>query len=103
MNRSAVALAADSAVTIATEQGVKVFDSVNKLFELIKGRPVGIMIYNSAEVALRPWETVIKVYRESRAASHFATLDEYAEDFLGFLCEPGQLFSPSQQSDALLM
>jgi hypothetical protein len=66
MNRSAAALAADSAVTIATDQGVKVYENVNRLFELLKGRPVGVMIYNRADVAMRPWATVIKVYREER-------------------------------------
>ena len=39
LNRSAVALAADSAVSVATPNGIKVYDGVNKLFELITGRP----------------------------------------------------------------
>jgi hypothetical protein len=102
MNRAAVALAADSAVTIATEQGVKVYDSVNKLFELIKGRPVGVMIYNAVDVALRPWETVIKTYREDRRHVHFGSLDEYAEDFLAYMSSQRHLFSEQQQEDALL-
>ena len=60
LNRSAVALAADSAVTVSGRGGIKVYDGVNKLFELVRGRPVGVMIYNSADLSLRPWETIIK-------------------------------------------
>lgn len=50
LNKSAVALAADSAVTISTPTGPKIYDSVNKLFVLIKGRPVGVMLYDSADL-----------------------------------------------------
>ncbi len=51
MNRSAVALAADSAVTLSgvnpAAQVDKVFQNENKLFELSKLYPIGIMIYNA--------------------------------------------------------
>ena len=45
MNKSAVALAADSAVTYRAGHEQKVFDTMNKLFALSKYRPVGIMVY----------------------------------------------------------
>ena len=45
MNKTAVALAADSAVTIGVE-GKKTYNTVNKLFTLSKYHPVGIMIYD---------------------------------------------------------
>jgi hypothetical protein len=102
LNRSAVALAADSAVSVATPGGLKVYDGVNKLFELIKGRPVGIMIYNSAELSFRPWETIIKTYREERDEQSFSTLDDYVRDFRAFIEEHAELFSPRQQDEAFL-
>lgn len=89
LNKSAVALATDSAVTI-TRHGpdnrvtTKIYVDANKLFELIKGAPVGVMVYNSAEVAGIPWETLIKVYRTSRRLQRFDSLPEYVEDFLTF-------------------
>ena len=43
MNKTAIALAADSAVTIG--RGKKIFNTVNKLFTLSKYHPVAIMIY----------------------------------------------------------
>ena len=68
LNRSAVALAADSAVSVSGPGGLKVYDGVNKLFELVRGRPVGVMIYNAAELSFRPWETIIKTYRALRTS-----------------------------------
>jgi hypothetical protein len=101
LNRSAVALAADSAATISTGGGLKVYDGVNKLFELIKGRPVGVMIYNAADVALRPWETVIKTYRADRRTKQFDTLEGYTDDLLDYVSSHRQLFSDRQQLEAL--
>lgn len=77
LNRSAVALAADSAVSVSGPGGLKVYDGVNKLFELVRGRPVGVMIYNAAELSFRPWETIIKTYRDERRSASFPTLDAY--------------------------
>ncbi|MGH1564558.1 hypothetical protein [Mumia sp. DW29H23] len=90
LNKSAVALAADSAVTIATRTGdshrvTKIYAEANKLFELVKGQPVGVMIYNSADIAGIPWETLIKVYRHRNPAAEFPTLEEYADHFIAFV------------------
>ncbi|WP_431883759.1 hypothetical protein [Micromonospora gifhornensis] len=92
MNRSAVALAADSAVTISgpTPDGgqiQKIYANANKVFELIRGRPVGIMIYNSADLVQVPWETLVKIYRNQRPEASFDTLKAYLEDFVEFLHE----------------
>lgn len=91
LNRSAVALAADSAVTISTPTGPKIFESVNKLFALVKQQPVGIMIYDSADLLGVPWETVIKAYRMERRGKAFGVLDEYAADFLNFITATPEL------------
>ena len=44
LNREAVALAADSAVTMIGSSGEKIFTSANKLFTLSKYHPVGIIV-----------------------------------------------------------
>lgn len=50
MNKSAVALAADTVVTIGSAGGIgKTFDTVNKIFTISKVFPVGVMISNNAE------------------------------------------------------
>jgi hypothetical protein len=64
MNREAIAIAADSAVTLSEEAGNKIFTSANKIFSLSKYHPVGIMIYGTANFMGVPWETIIKSYRK---------------------------------------
>src|SRR6266566_7089050 len=97
LNRSAVALAADSAVTISTPTGPKIYDSVNKLFVLAKQRPVGIMIYNSADLLGLPWETIIKAYRMHHRNKAYDLLSEYAADFLDFITATPELISNELQ------
>src|SRR5665213_1484626 len=87
-NRNAVALAADSAVTLGNG---KVFNSVNKLFSLSKYHPIGIMIYGDASFCGVPWETVIKMYRHGLGKRRSNTVKGYAEEFLKYL-ESEKLF-----------
>lgn len=82
LNKDAVALAADSLVTVA---GQKTYHTTNKLFALSKHHPVGVMIYGSAEIGGIPWETLIKLYRAQLGTKGFPTLAQYKEDFLKFL------------------
>jgi hypothetical protein len=89
MNKSAVALAADSAVTITATgpQGntYKILDSANKLFALSKCAPVGLMIYGNATMLGIPWETIVKMYRERLGNREYSTLAGYCDDFFAFL------------------
>jgi hypothetical protein len=86
LNGVAVALAADSAVTIsAGNEPPKIYNSVNKLFGLSRYHPVGIMIFGSAEICGVPWEPIIKLYRRNIAARTFRTIEEYARSFISFL------------------
>src|SRR5262249_30117043 len=102
MNRSAVALAADSAVTIETASGVKVYNSINKLFMLSKHHPVGIMIYGAADFMDVPWELIIKLYRERLDGRSFDTLSRYAQDFVQFVSEHTGLFPKKRQDEYAL-
>jgi len=65
MNKNAIALATDSAVTMSGSANQKIFTSANKLFALSKYHPVGIMIYGNAIFMEVPWETIIKIYRNN--------------------------------------
>ncbi|BDT23213.1 hypothetical protein [Citrobacter freundii] len=84
-NSSAIALAADSAVTIVSDGTVKINNSADKLFELSKHHPVGVMIFNNASLAGAPWELIIKAYRKQLAASPKNTILEYSNDFINFI------------------
>jgi hypothetical protein len=85
LNKQAVAIAADSAVTISGVNGKKIFNRANKIFTLSKFHPVGVMIYNSASFMATPWETIIKIYRKNLGQKYFDTVKDYQEDFLRFL------------------
>lgn len=99
MNKEAVALASDSAVTVGGETGQKIFTSANKVFALSKYRPVGIMIYGDALLMDVPWETIIKIYRDNLGKNKFETLKEYATDFVAFLDNGNSLFPESVQEE----
>ncbi len=97
MNRQAVAMAADSAVTISGPQYLKTYQSVDKLFPLVEGQPVAVMIYNNAEIMSTPWETVISLYREAVKGRALDTVEAYAEDFMAFLSGNPDLFPADHQ------
>ena len=98
MNRQGVAMAADSAVTISGPQYIKTYQSVDKLFPLVDGQPIAVMIYNNAEIMSTPWETVISLYREQSRGRPLDTVNDYAEDFMDFLSGNPDLF-PAEHQD----
>jgi hypothetical protein len=98
MNKLGVALAADSAVTVQTQTGQKIYNTVNKLFTLSKYQPIGIMIFGSAELMRVPWEALIKLYRSKLGLRKFPKVRDYAKDFVRFLERNRLVFtSPEQQ------
>ena len=88
LNKLAVALAADSAVTISTgAREEKIFDSADKLFELSRNDPIGVMIYNGMEFAEVPFQTLINKFRSECDA--FRTVENAASRFLHYLNSTG--------------
>jgi hypothetical protein len=85
LNKTTVALAADSAATVGPDNNSKVYNNANKLFNLTHNNPVGIAIHGMSEVMGIPWETIIKMYRQQFSHKGFDTLTEYGDDFLRFL------------------
>mgnify|MGYP000377278858 FL=1 len=102
MNRQAVAMAADSAVTISGHQYLKTYQSVDKLFPLNDAQPVGVMIYNNAEIMSTPWETVISLYRDATRGRSLDTVQDYAEDFMNFISGNPDLFPADHQDTEFL-
>lgn len=97
LNKTAVALAADSAVTIQQQKGQKIYNSANKLFTLSKYQPVGIMLYGDASFMAVPWETIIKEYRKLLGRKELPTIRDYTNDFISFLTANTKLFPEAQQ------
>src|ERR1039458_10419921 len=100
LNRNAVAMAADSAVTLQLSGGQKIYNTVNKLFTLSKYRPVGVMVYGSADFMGIPWETIIKMYRAELYDKKYDGLEEYASDFINFFERENILFPEELQNES---
>lgn len=89
LNKSAVALAADSAVTMTTgREEYKVYQSANKLFALSKYHPVGLNItsaiipFAQSEMVHSFMEGVDPAYQEFMEKSIRAVLDTYGDTLL---------------------
>lgn len=106
MSRTAVVLAADSATTVTTWKNGKAekryFKGANKLYELSRGGPVGLMIYGSADLQIVPWELYIKSFRESLAREQFDRLQTYSEKFFDFVQHNDRLFSKESKNETLI-
>jgi hypothetical protein len=99
MNKEAVALAADSAVTVTGATNEKIFASANKLFALSKYHPVGIMVYGQGTFMGIPWEAIVKIYRHRLGKKSFETIGEHAAHFISFLESDQSLFPESIQNE----
>ena len=84
LNRSAIAFAADSAVTIGRD---RVWKNTNKLFHLSAAADVGVMIFGSGDFCGVPWDVLIKEYRRKIENATLPTLEAYKDSFIEFLDE----------------
>ncbi|MGB9153648.1 MAG: hypothetical protein WCD70_11235 [Alphaproteobacteria bacterium] len=103
MNKSGVALAADSKATVRIQGVIKTHDTANKLFTLSKYHPVGIMINGNAEFMQTPWETLIKIYREKLKAKCLPVLEKYLDDFCLALVADYGFSEESQEINAYFL
>ncbi|MFA5348306.1 MAG: hypothetical protein WC294_09215 [Methanoregula sp.] len=96
MNKEAVALAADSAVSLVTgpaENPQKIFTSANKIFRLPNNHTVAFMIFNNAAFLGIPWEPLITRFGDSLGPAPLPNLSDYADRFLGFLKSEQELIT----------
>jgi hypothetical protein len=96
MNKEAVALAADSAVSLVTgtaENPQKILTSENKIFRLSGNHTVAFMIFNNAAFLGIPWEPLITRYGDSLGHTALPGLADYADRFLSFLKSEQELIT----------
>lgn len=98
LNKSAVALAADSKVTVG---GRKTFDTVSKIFTLSKVHPVGLMVFNNSEFMGYPWELIVKLYRSQKGDASETHVYEWAKDFIRFVKGFGQIRQEDRRSNLI--
>ncbi|WP_236179227.1 hypothetical protein [Pseudomonas mosselii] len=106
MSRTAVVLAADSATTVTSWKNGEIekryFKGANKLYELSRQAPVGLMIFGSAGLNTVPWELYIKSFREDLGSEQSDKLQTYSEKFFEFVQHNDKLFSKESKKEALL-
>ena len=90
MNKQAIAMAADSAVTIGDHASIH--NSANKLFSLSRVAPVGLIIYSNATLMSVPVEIIVKEYKKQLKDKTFQTLREYVDDFIKYIESNAKLF-----------
>lgn len=83
LNKNAVAMAADSAVTVGDHAAIH--NSANKLFSLSRIAPVGVIVYANAALMTVPIEIIVKQYKKQLGDRVFPRLQDYVDDFLKYL------------------
>ena len=101
LNKRAAVMAADSAVTVNSDSGTKIYNTATKIFRISKEHPVGVMIFDSAAFMGTPWDVIFKLYRDRKGGQSFNTLEEYAKNFLHFLEEENYFSSQKSQEKYL--
>ncbi|SFE24993.1 hypothetical protein SAMN05216238_11146 [Lentibacillus persicus] len=94
LNKSGLALAADSAITSGKDGVRKIYNSANKLFSLSRNHSVGVMVYGAASFMEVPWGVIIKAYRDYLGERTFDYLPHYVDDFLDFLRKDDRFRKP---------
>jgi hypothetical protein len=103
MNQHALVFAADSATTVTMwakgEKQVRYFKGANKLFQLSKLHPVGLMINGSASLQDVPWELIVKEFRKTLSGNSYPKLVDYAHQFFEFTKNHSGLFPEQARND----
>jgi hypothetical protein len=96
MNRRAAVLAADSAVTVESwssgQKEERYFKGANKIFQLSNFQPVGLMIFDAADLHRVPWETIVKAFRDHLGDKKCGNLAGYAKEFFEYIEQQNMLF-----------
>jgi len=103
MNKYAVVIAADSAVTTTSGNGSERYSKGgNKIFQLSRFEPVGVMIYGTATLDGVPWEIIIKNFRDKLGSTKHGSLHGYAAEFFEFV-QRATFFFPQADLDFKLL
>jgi hypothetical protein len=102
LNKRAAVMAADSAVTVSNDKGVKVYNTATKIFKLSDEHPIGVMIYDNVEFMGTPWDLIFNLYRQERGNRACCSVQEYAEAFIRFLKDHDYFSSDESRENYLL-
>lgn len=83
LNRKAVVMAADSAITVPSNSTI--YYTASKIFTLSIDPPIAIMVYGSASFGSIPWESVVNECRRTSYISSSQTVQDHASNFMKYL------------------
>jgi hypothetical protein len=99
MNQRAVALAADSAVTLIDGGTVVVRNDQRKLYNLVGGQAVGVMFFGVADMMGHPWEHLIEHFQKVAKPGAQPHIRGYATGFVNMLDNLEEFFPKNRQRD----
>jgi hypothetical protein len=106
MNMNAVALAADSAMTVTRwvngEQQQRYFKGSNKIFQVSNQHPVGLMVFGTASLQSVPWELMVKEFRAHLKSTSYQSLRGYAEALFDYIRQHPSLFPKERRRELFL-
>lgn len=106
MNKQAAVLAADSSTTVTQwldgKKEERYFKGTNKVFQLSNHHPIGMMIFDTAQLQGVPWDVVVKDFRDKLRRKSFNELEGYAKELFDYVKSHRQLFPPEFQKTSFL-
>lgn len=102
LNKDAVIIAADSAVTVSHNPHPRYSKNANKIFDISRHGNVAVTIFSSAEIDRVPWELALKMFRQADAlAPQRALLTDYVPAVMDYL-ENNRVIFPQSLLDSVL-
>ncbi|MDH0373641.1 radical SAM protein [Comamonas aquatica] len=92
LNKRAVVIGADSAVTTSGGDHPRYSKSANKIFEISKAGNVAVAIYGGAAIDTVPWEVILRLFRNQLGDVVFSRLSEYSSALYQFLSANEKIF-----------
>jgi hypothetical protein len=89
-------------VTLIASGQVAIRNDQRKLYNLIEGKPVGLMFFGVADIMGHPWEHLIDHYQKKVRPRNVAHLRNYAAGFTSMLDNLKEFFPPDKQKDEYL-
>ena len=104
LNTQGAAIAADSAVTIGLGSGEnKIYYTAEKIFNISDSRPIGVMIYNSAEFMGINWKLILNEYSNKLTEKdRFKKLEDCIKNFIKFLADFEYEYMENKQNEYLI-
>lgn len=101
LNKKAIVIGADSAVTTSGGDHPRYSKTADKIFELCNGGSIAAAIYGSASIDGVPWEVALKLFRSHLGAATLSRVGEYSTSLIAYLTANDKLFSPTSRRDAV--